>query len=94
MTMNYYILTYKTTDNYLKEREKFRQEHLNHATEYFNEGYLQLGGALENPGNEALLLFKSDSEEIIEAFVKNDPYFKNGLIKSWTVIKWNVAIGN
>lgn len=92
--MEYFILIYKTGDNFLEERKKFRKEHLSHATEYFNEGYLQQGGTLENPANEALLIFKADSEKIIEAFVKNDPYYNNGLIKSWTVRKWNVAIGS
>ena len=90
--MNYYILDYTTSDNYLEERGNYRKEHLNHATEYFNEGYLLLGGAID-AANEAVLVFKADSEKIVEAFAKNDPYVKNGLIKSWSVKKWNVVIG-
>ncbi|SKB59565.1 hypothetical protein SAMN05660776_1977 [Salegentibacter holothuriorum] len=91
--MNYYILDYTTAENYLEEREKYRKEHLNHATEYFNEDYLILGGAIDS-ANEAVLVFKADSEKIVEAFAQNDPYVKNGLIKSWSVKKWNVVIGN
>lgn len=90
--MNYYILDYITSDNYLEERVKYRKEHLNHATEYFNEGYLILGGAID-AANEAVLVFKADSDKIVEAFAQNDPYVKNGLIKSWSVKKWNVVIG-
>ena len=90
--MNYYILDYITSGNYLEERIKYRKEHLNHATEYFNEGYLILGGAID-AANEAVLVFKADSDKIVEAFAQNDPYVKNGLIKSWSVKKWNVVIG-
>ncbi|PKD21099.1 hypothetical protein APR41_11835 [Salegentibacter salinarum] len=91
--MNYYILSYTTGENYLEERVKYRQEHLNHATEYFNEGYLTLGGAIDS-ANEAVLVFKAESDKIVKAFAENDPYVKNGLIKSWMVKKWNVVIGN
>ncbi|MBO2544246.1 hypothetical protein J0871_07445 [Salegentibacter sp. BDJ18] len=91
--MDYYILDYTTSENYLEERVKYRKEHLNHATEYFNEGYLILGGAID-AANEAVLVFKADSEKIPEAFAQNDPYVKNGLIQSWSVKKWNVVIGN
>ncbi|APS38769.1 YciI-like protein [Salegentibacter sp. T436] len=91
--MNYYILDYITSDNYLEERVKYRKEHLNHATEYFNEGYLILGGAIDS-ANEAVLVFKADSDKIVKAFAENDPYVKNGLIKSWLVKKWNVVIGD
>ncbi|WP_339655854.1 YciI-like protein [uncultured Salegentibacter sp.] len=91
--MNYYILDYITSDNYLEERVKYRKEHLNHATEYFNEGYLILGGAID-AANEAVLVFKADSEKIAKTFAENDPYVKSGLIKSWSVKKWNVVIGN
>lgn len=90
--MNYYILDYITSDNYLEERVKYRKEHLNHATEYFNEGYLILGGAID-AASEAVLVFKADTDKIVEAFAQNDPYVKNGLIKSWSVKKWNVVIG-
>ena len=90
--MDYYILDYTTSENYLEERVKYRKEHLNHATEYFNEGYLILGGAID-AANEAVLVFKADSDKIVEAFAQNDPYVKNGLIKSWSVKKWNVVIG-
>tara|TARA_Y100000588_G_C13911975_1_gene777558 strand:- start:24 stop:299 length:276 start_codon:yes stop_codon:yes gene_type:complete len=90
--MNYYILDYITSGNYLEERVKYRKEHLNHATEYFNEGYLILAGAID-AANEAVLVFKADSDKIVEAFAQNDPYVKNGLIKSWSVKKWNVVIG-
>ncbi|HCV82084.1 MAG TPA: hypothetical protein DGQ38_13645, partial [Zunongwangia profunda] len=37
---------------------------------------------------------KSESEETAKNFAENDPYYKNGLIKEYSVRKWNVVIGN
>jgi len=92
--MNYYILVYKTIDNYIRERTPFREEHLNLATEYSENKGLVLAGALDDPTDEALLVFRGDNEEAARSFVENDPYVKNGLIKEWYIRKWNVVIGD
>ena len=52
-----------------------------------------MGGALTDPTDSALLLFRSDGPEVAEEFAKNDPYVKNGLITEWHVRPWNVVIG-
>lgn len=92
--MNYYILVYKTIDNYIKERAPFRDDHLGLA-EHYNKRYgLIMAGAMDEPANEALLVFKGENDEAARSFVENDPYVKNGLIKEWYIRKWNVVIGN
>jgi uncharacterized protein len=88
----YYILFYETNDNYIKNREPYRKEHLLLAQEALDKGTLVMGGALSDPSDKAVLIFKSDNSLIVEEFVKNDPYVKNGLIKKWQVRKWNVVI--
>jgi len=30
---------------------------------------------------------------IIEAFVRDDPYVQNGLVTSWNIREWSVAVG-
>ena len=47
--MNHYILTYKLTPTYLKERTKYREEHLELASKYLKEGNLILGGGTRKP---------------------------------------------
>lgn len=91
--MNYYVLTYKTIDNFLEERKKYRVEHLALAQEQLQKGQLVLGGALDEPADEALLVFKGADAEVAKSFAQKDPYVKNGLIREWTVRKWNVVIG-
>ena len=92
--MNYYILKYKLADNYLQDRGQYRAEHLGMAKEVSENGKLVLGGAMDEPADEAILIFRSKDEKVATAFAENDPYVKNGLIKEWTVRKWNAVIGS
>lgn len=90
----YYILFYKTVENYIEKRAPFREEHLGHAQQAHQNGTLILGGALADPADGAILVFKGDSPNVAEDFAHHDPYVKNGLITEWQVRAWNVVIGN
>lgn len=90
----YYILFYKTVENYIERRAPFREEHLQLAQLSHRNGTLILGGALADPVDGAMLVFKSDSPKVAEDFVNQDPYVKNGLIIEWNIRAWNVVIGN
>ncbi len=92
--MNYFILKYKPIPSYLEEREKYRNEHLKLAEIAAEDGSLVLGGAMEDPADEALLVFRAESEEAVKSFAENDPYVQNGLIEKWEVRKWKVVIGS
>ena len=89
----YYILFYKTVDDYLERRAKFREEHLKYATEAYHRGELVIAGALDEPADSAVLVFQSHSPAVAEEFAKNDPYNLNGLIVEWSVRPWTVVIG-
>ncbi len=41
----------------------------------------------------AVLVFKAESPATAEAFVKSDPYVRNGLITEWSIRPWTVVIG-
>lgn len=92
--MNYYILNYKLADNYLQDRGQYRTEHLGMAKEAAEKGELVLGGALDEPADQAFLIFRGENDQTATAFAKNDPYVKNGLIKKWEVRKWNAVVGS
>ena len=70
----------------------YRSEHLELAKEYKANGKLFLGGALEDPADSAVLVFKVKNKKEVEEFVMNDPYVKNGLIVEWNIRPWNVVI--
>lgn len=89
----YYILFYKTVDNYAEKRKPYRQEHLAYANAAHQRGDLVMAGALAEPTDKAVLVFKVEQASIAEEFAKNDPYVKNGLITEWKVRPWTVVIG-
>ncbi len=90
----YYILFYKTVDNYVEKRAPFREAHLKLAKEAYDRGELVMAGALDNPADAAVLVFKGDSPKAAEEFPSKDPYVLNGLIKEWNVRPWKVVVGN
>ena len=50
-------------------------------------------GALANPIDSNILLFKGDSPEVAEKFARADPYVANGLVKRWYVHEWATVAG-
>lgn len=89
----YYLLIYRTVENYVEKRAPFRAEHLNYSGEAHARGELFMGGALADPVDSAILIFKAESPAVVETFARNDPYVKAGLIKEWSVRPWTVVIG-
>jgi uncharacterized protein YciI len=89
----FYILFYKTVENYIERRAPYREQHLKLVEEAHERGELVMAGALSEPADSAILVFKGESASVAEAFVHRDPYVKNGLITEWQVRPWNVVVG-
>ncbi|MBE0643786.1 MAG: YciI family protein [Bacteroidetes bacterium] len=89
----YYILFYTTADDYLERRAQYRSEHLAYAQAAQERGELMLAGALADPPDRALLVFKAESPSVAEDFARNDVYVKNGVVTAWEVRPWTVVIG-
>ena len=88
----HYILFYEVEGGYVEGRGKFRAEHLDLARQAHQRGDLVLAGALADPVDAAVLVFRS--REAAEAFPHADPYVRNGLVKSWRVRQWSTVIGD
>ncbi len=92
---HYYALFYdELVNDFVNQRIPFREEHLRLARESYARGELQLAGALADPADGALLVFRAESTAVAEEFTTHDPYVKNGLVKKWHVRKWTVVVGN
>ncbi len=89
----HYLLFYEVGDDYVARRAQFRDAHLKKAWEASARGELVLGGALANPVDGAVLLFKGDSPAVAENFAKTDPYVTNGAVKRWYVREWTTVAG-
>jgi hypothetical protein len=90
----HYLLFYDVVDGYVERRAEFRDQHLKYANQAHARGELILAGALADPVDGAVLVFRGESPAVAEGFAKGDPYVVNGLIKSWRVRKWMTVIGD
>jgi uncharacterized protein YciI len=89
----HYLLIYDLAPDYLARRPEFRAEHLALAWKHVERGEMVLGGAVGDPVESALLIFRCDSPDVPTAFARNDPYVKNGLVRQWKVKPWNTVVG-
>jgi len=91
--MAHFLLFYDTAPDYLERRPAFRADHLAHAKAAVARGELILGGALADPADRAVLLFRAESASVARAFAAEDPYVRNGLVIAWTVREWTTVVG-
>jgi uncharacterized protein len=91
--MPFFVLSYELVPDYIAQRAEFRESHLQLAREALNRGELVLAGALADPSDRALLVFRVTRRQIVEDFARQDPYVRNGLVIRWEVRAWTVVIG-
>ncbi len=92
--MNYYLLIYHVVDDYVAQRARYRDEHLRMVKEAHERGELIMAGALADPPDQAILVFRTSDKNPIEKFIRDDPYVQHGLIKQWAIRPWTVVVGN
>jgi len=89
----HYLLFYEVGDDYLARRAEFRNAHLELAWKAVERDELVLGGALANPVDGVVVVFKGDSPEVAERFARVDPYVTGGIVKRWYVREWTTVAG-
>jgi len=89
----YYVLFYTAAENYVEKRAPYREAHLNLARAAHARGELVIAGALADPPDSAILVFKGNNPSVAENFAKHDPYVENGAVIRWNVRPWTVVIG-
>ncbi len=90
----HYLLFYDYGSDYLTRRGEYRGEHLALAWEAHSRGELVLAGALAEPTDGAVLLFDTDSAEVVKRFVAADPYVRHSLVTGWRVRPWTTVVGD
>ncbi|HEX6595525.1 MAG TPA: YciI-like protein [Acidimicrobiales bacterium] len=89
----YWLLFYDYVDGIAERRGPFRDAHLALAREAQDAGTLLAAGALADPLDGAVFVFRADDASVVEAFVGKDPYVKAGLVTGWRVRRWTVVVG-
>lgn len=91
--MKHYVLMFDFDDSYEARRAEFRDDHLRRAWAAAERGELVLAGALTEPLDTGLILFTGETSEVVERFVRDDPYVNNGLVRSWRIREWATVVG-
>jgi uncharacterized protein YciI len=91
--LKHYLLFYDVAEGYVAKRSTFRAAHLEKVWRAHDRGELVLAGALADPVDGAVLLFKGDSPQVAEAFAQADPYVSSGLVVRWRVREWSTVAG-
>jgi uncharacterized protein len=91
--VKYWLLIYDLVEDYLERREPLRPEHLALAQAAHDRGDLVMAGALADPYDMAVFVWKVDDTEVIDRFVADDPYVREGLVKGFRIRRWNVVVG-
>jgi uncharacterized protein len=89
----HFMLIYDFGPDFIRRRAQFRDEHLTLAWKAAEAGELLLAVALEEPTEQAFLLFKGPTSSSAERFAEGDPYVRHGLVKCWRVKQWNTVVG-
>lgn len=89
----HYLLFYDVVPDYVTRRAPFRPAHLAYAQPFIERGELVLGGALAEPVDGAVLLFRGRTPEVAQSFAAGDPYVREGLVTSWRIRPWTTVVG-
>ena len=89
----HWVLSYDYVDDIATRRAPFRDAHLGLVGQLHERGELLMAGAVGDPIQGALLVFTADDPSVVEGFVDQDPYVREGLVTAWQVRPWNVVVG-
>jgi uncharacterized protein YciI len=89
----YYALLYYTVPDFARARGPHRDAHLAKVFEASRRGELLMAGALGDPPNRALLLFRCEDASPAEQFARTDPYVTSGVVERWEVQPWATVCG-
>jgi uncharacterized protein len=91
--MPYFALVYDVVDGFVDRRTPHRPTHLQLVRDAQERGELVMAGALGDPPDGALLVFRGPDRGIAERFAAVDPYVTRGLVTRWRVRPWAVVVG-
>jgi uncharacterized protein len=92
VTPIYFALEYEVVPNFVERRAPFRDEHLAHVRAARDRGEILMAGAVGEPPDGALLIFKAADASVAEAFADADPYVRQQLVVRRRVRRWHVVV--
>ena len=91
---SYLLLRLAYVDGMAEKRGPHREAHLAGARAAHEAGELVMAGALIDPVDTGVFVFKNVSEERVRAFAEADAYVRAGLVTEVSIRPWMVVVGN
>jgi uncharacterized protein len=90
----HYFLFYEKVPDHAAREAPLKAAHLAHVLAAVDCGDVILAGSLGLPTDgAAVLLFRSDSPAVAQAFALADPYVTAGIVNKWHVREWQTVAG-
>jgi hypothetical protein len=86
------VLFYDYVEDIVERRAPHRPAHLALLEDQKDSGDVVAAGALGDPPTGAAIVFATESENDVTAFVEQDPYVQAGLVTSWRIVPWTVVV--
>ena len=91
--MKHFALIYDMVENFIERRKPYREAHLHLINDAHARGLIVMAGALGDPPDGGLLIFRAGSPAQVEEWARADTYVTNGVVVGWKVRPWNLVIG-
>jgi uncharacterized protein YciI len=91
----YLVLDYDYTHHdaeLIAKREPYLKDHLRLCRQAADAGKLLLWGAVGNPIDSGMLIWRGADEEEVRSFIKQDPFVTNGLVRHWRIRPFHVHV--
>jgi uncharacterized protein YciI len=87
-----FVLFYESADNVAAKAPPVFPAHKVRLDEFHARGELLMVGTFGNPQAEgSMAIFRS--RQGAEEFVADDPFVREGVVKSWQIRQWNESLG-
>lgn len=87
----YRLLMYDYVPDILERRDPHRPGHLDNIARHVERGEVVAAGAVGSPPHAGHIVFAQVGDEVIDRFVRDDPYVAAGLVTAWRVEPWTVV---
>jgi uncharacterized protein YciI len=90
--MKTYLVTTKYVPNADERRKPYREAHLAYNRDLKIRGKVVMAGALQDPLDSAVIVYKAEGPGEVIAHLSHDPYAQNGIWQEIRVREWALAI--
>jgi uncharacterized protein YciI len=86
-----YVVLYESADDVASKAPAHFPAHAEWYQQFVEAGTLVMIGAFEDPQSQGSMAVFT-TREAAEKFVADDPFLKNGVVKSYEIRGWNEAL--